>query len=103
MTKYDVDSSETQFQPGSNDMVMFNLLNIVDPKEMDDVEVILLTKLYEKVFEANFPEVINFSFKNISTWHSGWVTSMSGLEKSGMSTWVKVDSSSPPPFKSVRI
>ena len=73
MTKYDVDSSETQFQPGSNDMVMLNLLDIVDPKEMDDVEVVLLTKLYEKVFEDNFPEVINFSFDNISTWHRQWL------------------------------
>jgi len=73
MTKYEIDSSETQYQPGSNDTVMVNMLDIIDVIEMNDVEAILLTKLYEKCFTTSTPELDNFSFENISTWHRQWL------------------------------
>ncbi|MBN3495884.1 hypothetical protein [Vibrio neptunius] len=42
MSRYDVDTVETQFQPGSNEQVLLNKLAITSVSEMDDVEADLL-------------------------------------------------------------
>lgn len=47
MSRYDVDTVETKYQPGSNDTVLQNQPGITAPNEMDDVETLLLLKLYE--------------------------------------------------------
>lgn len=46
MNKYWVGGEQTEYQPGSNELVLANLLDIVDPDEINDVELLLLSKLY---------------------------------------------------------
>lgn len=73
MTRYEIDSSETQYQPGSNNTVLRNKLGIVHADEMDDIEAILLMQLYEKVFSPKVAESLIFSFEDISAWHRQWL------------------------------
>lgn len=73
MSRYKVDSSETQFQAGSNGLVMLNHLGLTSSEELDDVETILLTKLYEKVFTSEDAALNTFSFHHISDWHRQWL------------------------------
>ncbi len=72
MSRYDVDIVETQYQPGSKDRVLLNKLNITDPGEMDDVEAILLVKLYEKIFSYD-NSTLNLNFQTIIEWHRQWL------------------------------
>lgn len=73
MTRYEIDSSETQYQQGSNNRVLLNKLGIVHPDEMDDIEAVLLMQLYEKVFSSEGSEPLLFSFEDISAWHRQWL------------------------------
>ncbi|MBO7924940.1 Fic family protein [Pseudoalteromonas sp. K222D] len=73
MTKYETDSIEAQYQLGSEKLVLANKLAIVDVAEMDDVEAILLVKLYEKTFTMVAPEDDVFSFQNVANWHRQWL------------------------------
>lgn len=73
MTKYETDSIEAQYQLGSEKIVLANKLAIVDVAEMDDVEAILLVKLYEKTFTMAAPEDDVFSFQNVANWHRQWL------------------------------
>lgn len=72
MSRYDADSAETQYQPDSNDQVLLNKLNITDVNEINDVEAILLLKLYEKVFSCHEPE-FNLNFQTVIDWHRQWL------------------------------
>lgn len=72
LNKYDVTSDEGQFEPGSNDLVLKNKLNILDPQVMDEIEGDLLVKLYEKLFiNSRPPSEINFEI--ILGWHRKWL------------------------------
>lgn len=72
MTRYDIESDEGQFEPGSSDLVLKNKLGIVDPQEMDEIEAELLVKLYEKLFiQSKPPSYIDF--KMILGWHRRWL------------------------------
>lgn len=71
MSRYDVDTVETQYQPGSNEQVLLNKLAITSVSEMDDVEAFLLVKLYEKVFSDDEP-AFPFSFQTVMDWHRQW-------------------------------
>lgn len=72
MSKYDIDSSEIQFQLGSDGRVLKNKLNITDLSEIDDVESELLLKLYEKIFiDSAIPSTLTFT--DILTWHRQWL------------------------------
>ena len=73
MSRYDVDTVETQYQPGSNDKVLLNKLGITDPNEMDDVETLLLLKLYEEVFSQQQNQANTFTFAHIIKWHRQWL------------------------------
>lgn len=73
MTKYETDSIEAQYQLGSEKLVLANKLAIVDAAEMDDVEAILLVKLYEKIFTTPELEDDVFSFQNVANWHRQWL------------------------------
>ncbi|WP_062570347.1 Fic/DOC family protein [Pseudoalteromonas arabiensis] len=72
MSKYDVDTAETQYQPGSNSRVLLNKLNITDVNDINEVEAILLVKLYEKTFSYSNP-TIKLSFQTIIDWHRQWL------------------------------
>lgn len=73
MSRYDVDTVETQYQPGSNDTVLLNNLGITDPNEMDDAETLLLLKLYEEVFSQQQNQANAFTFAHIIKWHRQWL------------------------------
>ncbi|MEW6326350.1 MAG: hypothetical protein AB1487_01955 [Thermodesulfobacteriota bacterium] len=60
--RYDVSSLvEAQYEPGSNDTVLRNLLEITDPDEMDRVEVQagidrdykLMGEIFSEIIEVN--------------------------------------------------
>jgi len=74
MSKYEIDNCETKTQPNSNETVLLNRLNITSVEEMDNVEAVLLIKLYEKVFNNKFSGAgNNFSFNDIAIWHRQWL------------------------------
>ncbi len=48
MDRYRVVGAEAECEPGSNGLVLRNLLGITEPEEMADVEQRLLRQLYEE-------------------------------------------------------
>jgi cell filamentation protein len=73
MTKYDVNTDEDLFQPGSDGNVLLNFLNITDKEEMEETETGLLYKLYEKVFTSDELPSGAFTFADIAEWHRLWL------------------------------
>ena len=47
MAKYELNSAEERYQPGSGDLVLANKLGITDEEEMEALESGLLLMLYE--------------------------------------------------------
>lgn len=72
MNRYDVNSPEGDFQPGSDHQVLRNLLGITSPEEMDEVELGLLAQLYENVLVVSLPERV-LTVEDIKTWHRRWL------------------------------
>lgn len=72
MSKYDLNSAEERYQPGSNDTVLANKLGIVDAHEMDVLESGLLLMLYEKLFIDLTPSD-TLTFEHICYWHYQWL------------------------------
>jgi len=72
MTKYDINSPQGLYQPGSNDLVLANKLGITNTVDMDEVEVVLLQKLYEDVLLNNLPQD-SITVSDIKTWHRRWL------------------------------
>ena len=72
MSKYELNSTEERYQPGSGDLVLANKLGIIDEQEMDTLESGLLLMLYEQLFiESQPPEAL--AFEHISRWHRQWL------------------------------
>lgn len=71
--RYDTaDNIEAQHEPGSANPVLANKLGILDPGEMDDVELDLLNRLYDDVlgsFEANQ----RITVADVCEWHRRWL------------------------------
>ncbi|MEH6641086.1 hypothetical protein [Vreelandella glaciei] len=57
MSRYVVSGSEDEYQPGSENRVLGNLVGITNPTEMNIRETELLEALYIQVFDA-FPECL---------------------------------------------
>lgn len=72
MSKYEMNSVEERYQPGSNDTVLANKLNIIHETEMEALESGLLMMLYEKLF-INFPLPETLTSENIQEWHRQWL------------------------------
>lgn len=74
--RYDASGSvEGQFQPGSECQVLLNKLGIIDPDEMDDVELVLLEDLQENLIDeikADQPIAV----KDLCAWHLLWLGSV---------------------------
>lgn len=70
MSRYVVSGSEGEYQPGSENGVLENLVEITDPTEMNIAETELLEALYMQVFDA-FPETL--TFPTICRWHRAWL------------------------------
>ncbi|AHK18681.1 cell division protein Fic [Yersinia similis] len=72
MSKYELNSAEERYQPGSGDLVLANKLGIIDEHEMEALESGLLLMLYEQLFiEGQPPEAL--AFEHISRWHRQWL------------------------------
>ena len=83
--RYDAsDNPEGQYQSGSNDQVLANLLGIVSVEEMDDVELDLLGQLYDAVL-ADVEVDQQITVADIAEWHRKWlgnVYTWAGRERS---------------------
>lgn len=72
MSKYELNSAEERYQPGSGDLVLANKLEIIDAAEMDALESGLLLMLYEQLFISHqIPSTL--SFEHICEWHRKWL------------------------------
>jgi cell filamentation protein len=72
LAKYELNSAEERYQPGSGDLVLANKLGIIDEEEMEALESGLLLMLYEQLFiEGQPPEAL--AFEHISRWHRQWL------------------------------
>ncbi|XBS71395.1 Fic family protein [Acerihabitans sp. KWT182] len=72
MPKYELNSAEERYQPGSNGAVLANKLGITDADEMEKLESGLLLMLYERLFiENRSPAMLTFDL--IREWHRQWL------------------------------
>jgi cell filamentation protein len=69
--KYKIDSAETEYEPGSGDLVLRNKLAIVSEADMNEAEEVLLLKLYDKVFDEF--ATMTLGFQTICDWHRQWL------------------------------
>ena len=65
MSKYELNSAEERYQPGSNDLVLTNKLGIGDEQEMEALESGLLLMLHEQLFIEGQPPA-ELAFEHIS-------------------------------------
>lgn len=72
MSKYEVGGVQGRFQPGSNNQVLENKLDITDPAERDEAELVLLEKLYEDVLLHNLPGG-QIEVADLKNWHYRWL------------------------------
>ena len=72
MAKYELNSVEERYQPGSGDLVLANKLGITDEEEMEALESGLLLMLYEQLFIEGQPPAA-LAFEHISGWHRQWL------------------------------
>lgn len=73
MNKYAVGGSQTAYQPSSGDQVLANKLGITSPQDMDDAELELLEKLYDRVLNEISPKGV-ISTQDLKTWHRWWLS-----------------------------
>jgi len=72
LAKYELNSAEERYQPGSGDLVLANKLGITDEEEMEALESGLLLMLYEQLFIEGQPPAV-LAFEHISGWHRQWL------------------------------
>jgi len=70
--RYKASGSQTEFQPGSDDRVLRNVLGITSPEEMDEIELLLLEQLYREVLGPDFPAG-KLSVADLKDWHYRWL------------------------------
>ena len=71
MAKYEVTTTEGEFEEGSNGAVLKNKLSIITVDDINEAETELLIKLYELVIiETEYSEL---TVANITTWHQKWL------------------------------
>lgn len=84
MTRYTVDGSEGEFEPGSNGRVLKNKHGITDPAELQEAETELLLDLYTYVLDSVSPEQ-RLTVAMIKEWHRKWLGNLfdwAGQERS---------------------
>lgn len=72
MSRYEVGGDEGRFEPGSNEQVLANKLHITSPEDMDELELVLLRKLYEAILRQNLPER-TLTVDDLRKWHQQWL------------------------------
>ncbi len=68
-------NAEAQFEPGSNDRVLANKLGVSDVDEMDDIELVLLKRLYDVVL-GSVAAGQRLTAADIREWHRCWLGSV---------------------------
>ena len=72
MSRYCVVGAEAECEPGSNGLVLRNLLSITDPREMANVEQGLLRELYNEVLsDSNCQDRLTTAM--LVSWHRRWL------------------------------
>ena len=72
MSRYRVVGAEAECEPGSNGLVLRNLLGITDPEEMANVEQGLLRQLYQVVLSDRACQD-RLTTALLTSWHSRWL------------------------------
>lgn len=70
--RYAVHSTQGEYQPGSNDLVLANKLGIQSVEDMNDLELELLQRLYEEVLVKHLPNRV-LTVEDLKTWHRRWL------------------------------
>ncbi|MEJ6120644.1 Fic family protein [Vibrio sp. 2-Bac 85] len=76
--KYDVNSSEGEFQAGSDSKVLKNLLGIISELEINDAESVLLVQLYQHLFDDVIHSPDSLTIADIQEWHRKWLGNIYG-------------------------
>jgi cell filamentation protein len=71
MAKYDIGTSEDEFEQGSSNTVLSNKLGIDSVADMNDAETELLLQLYEYVLADYASETLTID--GLATWHRKWL------------------------------
>lgn len=82
--RYRVTGPEGEYEPGSNGLVLRNLVGIASPDDMDELELRLLGELYEEVLVQNLPDR-QLTVADLKYWHHLWlgnVYAWAGQERS---------------------
>ena len=72
MSRYRVVGAEAECEPGSNGLVLRNLLGITDPEEMANVEQGLLRQLYQAVLSDPACQE-RLTTAMLTSWHGSWL------------------------------
>lgn len=71
--RYDTSGNpEGQFQSGSDGQVLANKLDITDPDEMDDVELVLLEEIQSKLLD-DVESDQKITVADLCNWHRDWL------------------------------
>lgn len=84
MSRYSVNTTEGEYQSGSDGQVLKNLLGIASKDEMDELEFDLLAQLYESVLVEDLPDR-GLTVEDLKAWHRRWlgnVYAWAGMERS---------------------
>lgn len=79
-----VEGSQGRMQSGSDDRVLENLLGISDAVDMDELELRLLTQLYDVLLIMDLPDR-QLSVDDLKSWHRQWLGNVydwAGAERS---------------------
>lgn len=72
MNRYRIVGSEGECEPGSNGLVLRNLLGITETEEMANVEQGLLRQLYEAVLTDSASQG-RLTTRMLIAWHARWL------------------------------
>jgi cell filamentation protein len=71
MAKYDISSTEDEFEPGSNESVLKNKLGIDTVDDINEAEAELLIQLYEHILSDTDHSALTVA--DITNWHKKWL------------------------------
>lgn len=72
MSRYDINTLEGEFQPGSDQRVLRNLQGISSLEDMNELEFELLAQLYEGVLFDDLPDR-TLTVDDLKAWHRRWL------------------------------
>lgn len=84
MNRYAVHNEEGEYQPGSGAQVLRNLVGIVSPDDMNELELELLGQLYTELLREQLPHQ-QLTVDDLKAWHRRWlgnVYAWAGQERS---------------------